>query len=295
MKAKIAIIGIGRWGKNLLKEFALQADVTWCAYKGDLETKKFLEEFYPSVHTTTSYEDILNDPEVEAVVVATPTLTHFEIAKKVLQAGKHLFLEKPGCEKSSELDELCTYASEHNLVFAVGYEFVHHPVWQEIRKRIPPHTIRSVHTEWFKWGTFYNSAVTNLLCHDISLIQSTNDEKGELSISTTKVFSESDIVHGTLNQPSFISTFYINRTSLEKRKSVTVISDTETLIWNNDELFLVDNQKQVLTPIHTDTVSSIHCEVKNFLSALQNKESLLTDGFFALDVFKKLEQATLTI
>jgi len=290
MKTKIAIIGIGKWGKNLLKEYAVQADVTWCAYKGDLQTKNFLEEFYPMIHITTSYEDIFNDPAVEAIVVATPTSTHFEIGKKVLEAGKHLFLEKPGCSDSSELEKLCEEAEKNDLIFTVGYEFVHHSAWQKIRELIPTKNIRSIHMEWFKWGTFSESTITNLLCHDISLLKCYTPDVIPKNISLTEVISDSDIIHITFNCSPFTSTSYINRVSPEKKKTITVVSDELTLIWNNNELFSIDAGENKLVPIEIDAQSAIHFEIKDFLQSITEKKKPRTDCRFALEVFKTTEK-----
>src|SRR5882724_6338045 len=162
-KTHIALIGVGLWGKNLLKEFSAHTDVTWVCHKGSGESATFLTENYPNIPSTTSYADILNDSSVEAVVVATPTVTHFEIGMAVLQANKHLFLEKPGCTQSHELEQLCVEAEKRNLVFTVGYEFVHHPARKKISELIGSEAVRNIHAEWFKWGTFADSAIPHLL------------------------------------------------------------------------------------------------------------------------------------
>src|SRR5437868_5512719 len=112
---KVAIIGTGRWGKVLLGEISKLAEVKYqCDSKFDLS-------------------QVWNDPEIKAVFVATPTSTHFEIANKVLDSGKHLFLEKPGTTNSADLGKLVEKAEEKKLKFAVGYEFPHHPAVQKLK------------------------------------------------------------------------------------------------------------------------------------------------------------------
>lgn len=291
-KQNIAIIGIGHWGKNLLKECAVQANVIWCAHKGHEETKKFLAESYPTIQTTTSYEDILNDPSVEAVIVATPTPTHFDIAQKVLQANKHLFLEKPGCTQSTELERLYTLASEKNLVFFVGYEFSHHSAWKKIRELIPKHTIQSIHMEWFKWGTFKESSISNLLCHDISLLYNYTQHITPTNLLLTKVISDSDILTATFDCDSFKATSYINRVSTEKRKTVTIISDTLTLIWNNDELFSFTGKEKKLIPLETNTRSAVYLEIEHFIQLISMQDRRIENDKIPLEIFKLLEKVT---
>ena len=105
-KPKIAIIGIGRWGKVLLKEFTKQADIFCCDLKESDDAKIFLKENYPNLPITTDYHKILSDESIEAVVIATPTKTHFEIANQALENKKHVFLEKPGGTNSQDLEKL---------------------------------------------------------------------------------------------------------------------------------------------------------------------------------------------
>ena len=94
-KPKIAIVGIGRWGKNLLKELNVKTDVIWACHGGSKESKEFLTENYPNISETDNLQDILDDNSVESVIVATPTDTHFDIGSKILDAGKNLFWKNP--------------------------------------------------------------------------------------------------------------------------------------------------------------------------------------------------------
>ena len=123
---KVAVIGCGNWGKNLVRNFAqLGALAAIC----DSDTRR-LESFareYRDVYVTDDYQKMLDDPNIKAVVVATPSDTHFPLAKRALLANKHVYVEKPlarDVEHAKELDEIAT---EKNLVLMVGHLLLYHP------------------------------------------------------------------------------------------------------------------------------------------------------------------------
>ncbi len=290
-KPKVSIIGTGRWGKNLLRELVAQTEVVWCGYKGNTETKQFLIDNYPTIKPTNNYEEILADESVEAVFVATPTDTHFEIAKKVLVAKKHLFLEKPGCSHSEELEILCDLAKKENLNFAVGYEFVYHPVLKKIIELTTNQDLKMIHTEWFKWGTFNDPAHKHLLSHEISIIKKlTRNQIEPIYFKQHKIISDSDITYTEFTDDKTNISCIINRASKEKRKTVTIVTSNDTLVWNNDELFRVDQKEKMLAPIMTEKVSPVAEEIKDFLRCLTEKKEPETNGLFALETYKVVEK-----
>src|SRR2546428_9295909 len=93
---KIAQLGCGYWGPNLLRNFSAQADchVKWVAEE-DPKRRDYVEANYPKTQTTPHWQETINDPEVDAVVIATPAFTHYALGKACLEVGKHLFVEKP--------------------------------------------------------------------------------------------------------------------------------------------------------------------------------------------------------
>jgi predicted dehydrogenase len=289
-KTKIPIVGIGRWGKNLLKEFSFQADVTYACHKGSDDSVKFLSENYPNTKATTSLDEMLSDASVEAVIVATPTPTHFEIGLKVLESGKHLFLEKPGTTKSGELEKLCEKAEKSGLVFAVGYEFVHHPALKKIKELMPTNKIQNIRTEWFKWGTFADHAVPHLLSHELSILKTLGAEHIEPGgFRHYKVISDSDIVETEFDCKNFSTSCMINRASIDKRKTVTVLGDGKGYIWNNNELFEINFDIDSISVVEIEKTSAVAEEAKDFLCAISEKREPRTSGRFALDIYKAIE------
>ena len=266
--SKVAVIGLGRWGKVLLKELKEVAEVKYeCDSQTDLNT-------------------VFDDPEVRAVFIATPTPTHFEIAKKALGNGKHMFLEKPGTTNSGYLKNLIELAKEKSLKFAVGYEFAHHPVAQKLKKLLSSKKVVSIRFEWFKWGTFKDDAVHHLLCHEISIAQFLGIHLRPFSCTKTKVVSDSDIVE-TKYEGNISS--IINRASPIKQKIVTISTIETTYIWNNNDLFEVVGEE--LRKIEVPEYPPVGAEVKDFLNSIEEDREPMVNGEFALDVYKTIELA----
>jgi predicted dehydrogenase len=119
------LIGFGYWGPNLARNFGAQPDcaVSWIC---DLSTErqKQAAQSWPAAKTTGRIEDVLDDPDVHAVLIATPVSTHFEIAKRAILAGKHVFIEKPMTHTSAEAQELIELAEKHQRVLAVDHTFL---------------------------------------------------------------------------------------------------------------------------------------------------------------------------
>src|SRR5687767_15570906 len=108
---RLAQIGLGQWGKNLARNFDELGELAWLC---DIEEMCRAEaaQRYPSARITANVEDVLADEAVEAVVIATPVPTHYELSRRALEAGKHVFVEKPPAMRGAEMAELCDIAEE---------------------------------------------------------------------------------------------------------------------------------------------------------------------------------------
>src|SRR6478752_2464998 len=112
---RVAQVGLGQWGKNLARNFDQLADLVLLCDVVE-ECRAQAAQSYPSAQVTSSFDDVLADDSVEAVVVATPVPTHYELARRALEAGKHVFVEKPPAMRGAEIEELCALAEERALV-----------------------------------------------------------------------------------------------------------------------------------------------------------------------------------
>jgi len=91
---KIAIVGLGNWGKNFVREFSKLSEISICYTKGDTRNLKWLKKNYPSIKHTNKYDDILKNNTIDAVVIATPIKTHYRLTTKALKSGKIFFFQK---------------------------------------------------------------------------------------------------------------------------------------------------------------------------------------------------------
>lgn len=134
---RIAVIGLGYWGPNLVRNIAdlLEAELT---YVCDLRKDRLepIRRRYPSVKTTTRFEDVLEDPGVDAVVLATPVSSHYQLGLASLDAGKHLFVEKPLAASATEASRLAKTAKAKGLVLMPGHTFLYSPPVNAIRDLI---------------------------------------------------------------------------------------------------------------------------------------------------------------
>lgn len=133
----IAIVGVGYWGPNLVRNF-ISVKNTKIQTVCDIDKSRldFIKSRYPSLNIETDYNNILKDNGIEAVVLATPIETHFEMAKPALLAGKHVFVEKPLTMKSDEAKELKELSENKNLVLMVGHTFLFSPPVQKVSELI---------------------------------------------------------------------------------------------------------------------------------------------------------------
>lgn len=123
---KVAVIGCGNWGKNLVRNFA---NLSALAYVCDSDPVRLehVQREHRGVRVTDNFQEMLDAPDVKAVVVATPSDTHFDLAKRALLAGKHVYVEKPLARDVRHADELDELATKSNLVLMVGHLLLYHP------------------------------------------------------------------------------------------------------------------------------------------------------------------------
>jgi predicted dehydrogenase len=162
---KFGVVGLGYWGPNLLRVLAEMpnAEVSWIC---DLEPQR-LERFgrrYPTARRTGDIEELLDDPEVDAVIIATPVFTHFDLACRALRAGKHTFVEKPLASSSEQASRMLHLAEEEEKLLMCGHTFVYSPSVRAVKKLMDRKELGDVY--------FISSSRVNLGLHqpDVSVI-----------------------------------------------------------------------------------------------------------------------------
>jgi predicted dehydrogenase len=161
----VAVVGLGYWGPNLLRVLGdnLDVSVRWIC---DLDPERLgkYRRRHPGARATTRLERVLADPAVDAVVIATPVDTHYNLAARVLEAGKHVFVEKPLAPSSELADELARIAAERGRILMCGHTFLYSPPVRAIKRMISEGKLGDIY--------FISSSRVNLGLHqrDVSVI-----------------------------------------------------------------------------------------------------------------------------
>jgi predicted dehydrogenase len=173
---RVGVVGLGYWGPNLARNFdrLRGADLAWlCDESGDA-----LERFgraFPSARTTSSLEDLLRDDSLDAVALATPVPTHAELAGRVLEAGKHCFVEKPLGQSVEEAERVVDVAHAAGRVLMVGHLLEYHPGVEKLSELIKSGElgdVRYIYSNRLNLGQLRRdeNALWSLGAHDVSVI-----------------------------------------------------------------------------------------------------------------------------
>lgn len=172
----VALIGHGYWGPNLLRNYMELpgAELKWVCDQR-LEALEKACARYPAVHPTREYDQVLADDAVEAVLIATPISTHHALARAALEAGKHVFVEKPITASATEAAELVSLARRLGLTLMVGHTFVYSPPVRKVKQIIDSGElgeIRFVASQRVNLGLHQKdvSVLWDLATHDLSIL-----------------------------------------------------------------------------------------------------------------------------
>ena len=161
----LAVVGLGYWGPNLLRVLAdnPDANVRWIC---DLDPERLAryQRRYPAARATTDVEHVLADTEVDGVIISTPVHTHYALAARTLQAGKHAFVEKPLASSSQLADDLAELASAQGRTLMCGHTFIYSPPVRAVKRMLESGTLGDIY--------FISSSRVNLGLHqrDVSVI-----------------------------------------------------------------------------------------------------------------------------
>jgi predicted dehydrogenase len=241
---RIGQAGLGAWGKNLARNFDELADlVSLC--DADEERRREFAARYPHARVTSDFAELLDDPELEAVVVATPVVTHYELAKAALEAGKHVFVEKPPAMRAQEMDELCELAEERDLVLMPGHLLLYHPAVKALKRLVDAGDLGDVlcvYSNRQNLGVIrkHENALLSLGVHDLSVIlYLLEEEPSEVWAHGNAFLTEGveDIVFCYLRFPSGkIAHMHLSWLDPHKMRKVTVVGKEKMVVFDDMEL-----------------------------------------------------------
>lgn len=205
----IGIVGYGYWGPNLVRNFAETPGATVAAVS-DLDSAKLgvVQKRFPAVKTTTDYRELLTDPGIDAIAIATPVNTHFELALAALRAGKHVWVEKPMTETSEQARQLVDEAQRRNLVLHVDHTFIYTGAVQKMADLIKGGELGRIYyydSIRVNLGLFQRdvSVISDLAVHDFSILDHLLDEHPvAVTASGTNHFP------GTPENLAYVTLFY---------------------------------------------------------------------------------------
>lgn len=241
-KLRLAQIGLGRWGPNLFRNFYDHPDVSFesvCDRQND--KKKKIEKF--GIPFTSDCNEILKrDNNIDAVIIATPLETHYELAMKAINAGKHIFIEKPIASSLAEARELAEAARENQIIFMVGHVFLFNAGIRYVKEFIDSGELGKVlyiYGQRTNLGPIRNdtNALWDLASHDISIFNYwLGSQPVEVSSNGMRILNNTheDIVSSVFYYPGNISCQILaSWLHPQKIRQITVVGEKKMVIWND--------------------------------------------------------------
>ena len=241
---RVAQIGVGYWGPNLLRNLMANPQIMVKAV-ADLEEDRrvFVKTNYPTVTVERDPEAIIDDPDVDAVVIATPVSTHYDLAMRCVESGKHVLVEKPMATQVSQIEDIARVANNNNLVAMVGHTFLFNQAVRYVKDLIDRGElgdIRYIYSQRVNLGRIRNDvdAMWNLAPHDVSIIQYWLGDIEPLSINRIGM----DYVQKGINDVVFLNVIYPNDVMAhihvswldpQKVRKITVVGSKKMVIYDD--------------------------------------------------------------
>lgn len=307
MKKCTAVVGCGLWGRNIVRNFYnLGALHSVCDL--DKENLKMIQELYPEVETTSDFDGILKNPEIVALCIVTPSHTHFNLVKKAILAGKHVYVEKPISTSSQEALELKELAQQVGVKLLVGHLLLYHPAVNRLKMLIAEGVlgeIKYAQSDRLNINYFKNdrSVMWDLAPHDVSMIAHVTGKAPLRVISATGCDSEFeniyDITHLTIEfEDGVIGQVSDSWIHPQKRVSLLVRGTKATAILDDTiqegKLKVYDNKKGSQNEIEVFDyleIEPLKLECQHFLNCIQNDKTPRSDGENGYMIVKILESA----
>ena len=326
----IAQIGVGYWGPNLLRNLVRNEH---CVIKRivDLspDRRDYVKKTYPVINVTGKIEDILNNPDIDAVIIATPVNTHYDLAVKCLENKKHILVEKPMAKSVEQIRNIEKLAKTNKLVAMVGHTFLYNPAVRYVKKYIDSGElgeIRYIYSQRLNLGRIRSDvdALWNLAPHDISVIQYWLDNADPIEINRTgQSYIQQgidDVVFLNLKyNGGIMANIHVSWLDPHKVRKLTVVGTKKMIIYDDmidNKIAILDKGIDPLAEIgkrmdydnyrnqnykhrsgdvifpKLDWREPLQIEIEHFIDCIVNNTNCLTDTTHARKVVRILEQAS---
>jgi len=322
----VGIIGYGYWGPNLVRNFFAAKD---CCVKSvaDMRPERLqqLEKIFPTINGVMDAEAIINDPDIDAVIIATPVCTHFSLARNALAKGKHVLLEKPMTSSVEEAEFLINLAAQKKVLLMVDHTFLYTGAVQKIKQLVDSNELGSIKyldSTRINLGLFQSdiNVLWDLAPHDLSILSYIVNER-PYSVNARGIIHTNNkienIAYLTVNfESGLIAHFNCSWTSPVKVRMMLIGGDQKMILYNDLEMtekikvydtgYSCSNdeeKKQVLIDyrvgdIHVPklaTTEALLGMANDFISCIKNKKQPRSSCYLGLDVVRILEASDKSI
>lgn len=310
MVKNVAVVGDGYWGKNLVRNFfELGALHTVC--DGNPLVEASVREKYPQVSYRLDYADVLSDDEIRGVVLATPAVLHFEMAKRALLAGKDVFVEKPLALNVSEGKELVELSTRCGRILMVGHILQYHPAVRKLKELIDDGSlgrVEYIYSNRLNMGKI--RAEENILWsfapHDISVLLGLLGEEPESTTCVGGYYLSQNVADVTLSQFSFANGVrahvFVSWLHPFKEQRLVVVGSEKMAVFDDtaaEKLVLyphrVEWKDRIPTAVKAEAESvalemtePLRNECSEFLNCMESRRAPRTDGREGLRVLRVL-------
>ena len=320
---RVGAVGCGYWGPNLVRNLRQSPD---CQLKvicdASEQRLRHMRRLHPGVGTTDRFDQLLNDPEIDAMVIATPVRLHYEMAQACLNVGKHVFIEKPMARTEAEAEELASVAERKGLVIMVGHTFLFSPAVRRMKEIVDAGDIGQVQyisAQRLNLGLFQKdiNVAWDLAPHDISILLHLLDQM-PVSVSCQ---GGSHVTRGIEDVTMMYLTFPKNRCAFihnswldpKKVREMTIVGSKRMIVYDDmeplEKLKIYDARVEV--PPHYDSFAeftysyhhgdaNVPCikqeeplklECQHFLDCVRGECVPIAPGRRGLEVVRILEAA----
>jgi len=324
----VAVIGCGQWGPNHIRNFQAEQD-SRVLFAVDSDPAKLdrMRTLYPDVKGSASLADATRAENVDAIVVATPVSSHYDIVCQALAAGKHVLCEKPLCETVSEAEELVKLAKEHKRILMVGHVFLFNPGIIKLKEFTDKgelghvYYLSAVRTNLGPIRKDCNAAF-DLATHDVSIFNWLLDSEPIEVSATGAAFLQAnveDVVSISMKYPDNVfATIQASWLNPKKVRQITVVGSQQMVTWDDlqlgapvacydkranlkvqyadyGEFLRVSTWEGDVRLPRVGTEEPLKMQTRYFLNAVQKGSIQISDGNFAVGVMRTLQAVSCSL